>query len=478
MNGSIRVVVLVAVLLPVCATTLTGCKNSNFCEGNPHDDCRLMWDASEAIACTSNAQCAAPRAVCEVTSGACVECIAPSEVEACSGVTPVCGADHACRGCEAHGECASGACGPDGACADASQVAYVARTGSGNACTQASPCPLLKDALAKNLPFIKIAASGAANDTATVVIDGKVVTILAEPGATLDRDGNGPALEVRSANADVVIYDLHVTGATGITDGHGILMTPNGGQPKLTLVRVTVDNNQGAGISATGSTLTVSQSTVSANSAGGISATGGTLTVSQSTVATNNGVGISATGGTLTVSQSTVLTNNGGGIAIVAAQFDVTNTIVASNGSPSSVFGGVRVDQSNTGVRRFDFNTVTNNVAAASSTTGVVCTLVTQPVTFSNNIVYANQVGGDRTQVGGSNCNWTYSDIGPDTVAGTGNINVDPLFVNLAQNDFHLTASSPAKDVADPAATQALDFDGDTRPQGSGRDMGADEYKP
>jgi hypothetical protein len=50
------------------------------------------------------------------------------------------------------------------------------------------------------------------------------------------------------------------------------------------------------------------------------------------------------------------------------------------------------------------------------------------------------------------------------------------LFVDPSNDDFHLMLGSPAIDAADPAATDAIDFDGTARPQGVGRDIGAYEY--
>jgi predicted outer membrane repeat protein len=69
-----------------------------------------------------------------------------------------------------------------------------------------------------------------------------------------------------------------------------------------------------------------------------------------------------------------------------------------------------------------------------------------------------------------------YSNIqmaNPDEVwPGGGNINADPLFVGT--NDYHLADGSPCIDAGLDVGVYT-DFDGDSRPQGSGFDMGADE---
>src|SRR5690606_19576190 len=181
-------------LVFLVAISSSGCKNPHYCEGNPNDDCRAAWDSGpgvDAFTCTSSTECAAPTPVCDTTTGTCVQCLAPDDTAACTGTTPVCDDNHTCRACEAHSECPSQACLPDGSCAQASDVAYVSAAGTGTACTQGSPCPLLADAIAKDLPYVKIAADGAAVASATTVIDGKAVTILAEPGASIDRQTDG-----------------------------------------------------------------------------------------------------------------------------------------------------------------------------------------------------------------------------------------------------------------------------------------------
>jgi hypothetical protein len=52
----------------------------------------------------------------------------------------------------------------------------------------------------------------------------------------------------------------------------------------------------------------------------------------------------------------------------------------------------------------------------------------------------------------------------------------DPQFVG--GTNFHLGSGSPAIDMADPASTNMIDFDGDVRPNGPASDIGADEYVP
>jgi hypothetical protein len=52
------------------------------------------------------------------------------------------------------------------------------------------------------------------------------------------------------------------------------------------------------------------------------------------------------------------------------------------------------------------------------------------------------------------------------------------VFRNVVANDYHLSATSPAIDNGVPVTDVTTDIEGDPRPQGSGWDIGAYEYKP
>src|ERR1700733_6056156 len=141
-------------------------------------------------------------------------------------------------------------------------------------CTLELPCGTLDAGVKMNRPYVKI-ESGTVSDDKGTTIDGKVVTILADPGAKLTRTVPGVILQVQNDGADVRVFDLEITNGTGM--GNLAISIPSGGAPKLALTRVTVDGNQGIGISANGGTLTITQSTVTSNPGGGISMVGGSL---------------------------------------------------------------------------------------------------------------------------------------------------------------------------------------------------------
>jgi hypothetical protein len=61
------------------------------------------------------------------------------------------------------------------------------------------------------------------------------------------------------------------------------------------------------------------------------------------------------------------------------------------------------------------------------------------------------------------------------SAGGTGNVSFDPLFVNLAGGDYHLSRLSPAINAGSNAEAPATDKDGVSRPVGVWVDIGAYE---
>jgi len=418
----LRALVILALLVAGCVKK----DNPNYCPGLNTDNNCAEGDAG-AQPCADNSQCSAPAAICDPQMHACVQCT-PTQTSACMKATPICGMDEHCRGCASHAECpASNACLPDGSCADAGDVAYVSAVPAGTdnpMCTMTMPCTMIMKALATNRPYLKL--RGTIDEP--VMISNRSVTVLADPGTVLTSTSPGNILTVDKAS-NVKIYDLEISGASG--NGAGVSL-PSGSNQTVTLSHVTIRRNNGMG----GAVL--------------------------------------AQGGTINIDRSKIFDNTSGGISVSMAQFNIEDNFITGNGDvATTVYGGVYFNQTNAGTRILSFNTISANKAVTGNPSGVSCNSLIQDLTASNNIIYGNTATGTSIQVGGNHCLWTYSDIGPDAVAG--NVSLDPSFV---PGDFHLQSNSPLINQADLNATLGIDIDGDARPQGGRRDIGADEYVP
>ncbi len=331
-----------------------------------------------------------------------------------------------CRGCLAHDECASEVCNiGQGDCTDPAAVVYVDNVNGadGSACgTQAAPCASLTGAdggLAKVAAGRRTVRLRAGQGYAEALDLDAVAVILVGPGAVLQPVSPDRAAIAARNGASVTIDGLQVTGADGVTLGDGVRCSDAG-----TVVRI-----------------------------------------DRATISDNQDVGVEVEAGCdLRMSRTLVLRNGGGGVRTLADTFDLTHSIIAGNGGGASTFGGLRLAPGGTGTRRVEFLTVAGNTAG-SGAAGVQCTTA---LPVGSSIVWGNS---GPAQVAAM-CAATYCDV-QGGAAGTGNIDADPLFVSV--DDLHLTAASPCVDAADPGAAATVDIDGDLRPRGAGRDIGADE---
>lgn len=166
-----------------------------------------------------------------------------------------------------------------------------------------------------------------------------------------------------------------------------------------------------------------------------------------------------------------------GGAIMVAGDYGVTirNNVIYDNHALSG--GGIAT--ANFSFAEITNNTIVNNTATATGG-GIALGLPIQNLASSdvfNNIVWGNPSPDNKN---------VSTPVGPkiqyNCIEGTPwytypNISSDPAFVDAAQDDFHLTATSPCVDAGTAtAAAGSHDFEGDPRNVSATVDMGADEF--
>jgi hypothetical protein len=165
--------------------------------------------------------------------------------------------------------------------------------------------------------------------------------------------------------------------------------------------------------------------------------------------------------------------HDGGGIYHATGVLRVTNALFARNRAPAFGTGADLVLASAGSVQILHTTMADTGLTAreglyvVAGTVGITDTIVvshaigirqTGGVVYADhNLFYNNTISKTGTIGGGSN-----------------DVNGDPVFVDPANDDYHLGADSAAIDTG-IGVSVTTDFDGDTRPQGLGIDIGYDE---
>ncbi len=202
------------------------------------------------------------------------------------------------------------------------------------------------------------------------------------------------------------------------------------------------------------------------------------------------GIAIINSSCSIAVTHNTITSNwadsNGGGIYLASSSSVVIeNNFITNNGS-STLGGGIYIIDSPSNITN---NTISNNLSygddGCANGSGVYVKSGT--IDIKNSIIWGNCFEYENTDLYVetlSAVTVTYSDIGLTNIGiealpNSNNINNEnPLFVNTAYRDYHITQDSPCKDKGTPDGAPKYDIDGEQRPYGEGFDIGADEFYP
>ena len=265
-------------------------------------------------------------------------------------------------------------------------------------------------------------------------------------GKMQEWDQNGGGLCV-SSKGDVTVKSCIITANTG-DDGGGVAIWSDYGW--VTFINNIVTNNvamdDGGGVDIGAETIILKRNIIEKNKA---TEDGGGLRI-----------GISSITGNITCKNNIIAENtgrHGGGIQFLADSIDfINNTVTKNNGQMG---GGVYlVGETSGSTAHFYNNIIWGNTAGEGAD---IYNKPTEPIGFVR--AYNND----------------YQFISGDAFEETGaNIDADPLFVNPAAHDYHLSANSPCidKGTADAPELPDTDFEGNPRIVGSAPDIGADEY--
>ena len=309
-----------------------------------------------------------------------------------------------------------------------------------------------------------------------------IITNVMISGNSSGNTGGGVAF---SDSANAIMSNVSIISNTSESSGGGISMWKSAPVIEDVEISENVAEGGGGGVVLWSSSPTLINCIISGNTTdsegGGISCGGDSLVIINSIIHGNSassGAGIQAYQSYIEIHDS-YFTNNfqegghGAGIYLKdSTTAIVSNTVISGNYAANG--GGIHLYNNFSSSLFYNCTIVDNHTDVGGG--GITVGQNSSPI-FVNSIFWNDQETDVFTYNGGT-VTIAYSDI-QGGWTGEGNINLDPLFVDAATGDYHLTANSPCID----AGISFFVFEGDTLVDmsedeyvGSAPDMGAFEY--
>ena len=414
--------------------------NPDYCEAHAGDpDCVahgfIAIDA--APPCMTDNDCPDPaHHVCDTMIHACVQCT-PTDHAACAAPPAACSTGDVCVGCTKDGDCGSGGVClvASNTCVDVSALLYASPSGTGSACSEASPCSLPTAITTADAAHHVIELQGTTYTlTGTLELNKEGLLLLPSQGAKpLLTTPSGTVLHV---TASVELDGIEVQG----TNDDIIVCDGSAARANLVLERVNVHGSTRDAINSNKCNVTLERSRVSS------------------------------------VKETAVWAND--------AVINLRNSFIYSNGANDYQYAAVVLRGNTTGT--LQFNTISYNTGYDQMIgIGPHKTEITEPSSLD-----CDQNGSNSVSVIGN----LFIEDGKVAVrytACSGNYTTDN-FIGKADDakfaspptDLHLTMDTPTgtgkvrDDGNTNCANNGQDLDGDARPQNAACDYGADEFTP
>jgi hypothetical protein len=194
----------------------------------------------------------------------------------------------------------------------------------------------------------------------------------------------------------------------------------------------------------------------------------------------NNLVNITATGGAPTANgrSPVMMSNTGFSTDVFHDIYIYSNTFIVGENSSSSCLKVGHFTQNQLNSDNLQDVYVENNIYYSYATGANYAFWEINQISYQDGVFIVKDNSFYRP-TGSIKIYWNgsyYTSSANPEKFGDDPIFTDPKFVDAADGDFHLGSTSPCKDTGNNVYVSSFDFDGVTKPQGAGYDIGAFEY--